>query len=390
MLQLCSACRVLPPVPRVKHLLLTCEGVARWSRPPAQVFSLEAGSSRCVVGSQVDAVALGLPDYHTIVRRPADLGTIRARLLRGAAQVPSGTVCADIQPELTRNARQRRAGPHAQPGTCPCSPPRWKSRMEDTVRAFSTAYSAHAGLHGPCFMLAHGRMHPCTACAGPCQRRTPQGVAAHQPLCARLRLPQMFASAQGWGASGYRAPGDVLAEARCVWANCRLYNPPGEPVLDMCTAVEAAFEAAWRAAGLARSPAGLADGRASGSGGSVSPGSGPGPDADGAWAAADGRSAASGAERAPAGRAGARRREGENGGGGGPPSKRRAFAPEAGPGPGLQPQHAASAAGDTAEGAAAGLFDAAAAKAERRVAQDWAALLARRAGAAEAAAAAQV
>jgi len=50
-----------------------------------------------VVGAQVDAVALGLPDYHTIVRRPADLGTIRVRLLRGAAQVPpSTTVCVDF------------------------------------------------------------------------------------------------------------------------------------------------------------------------------------------------------------------------------------------------------------------------------------------------------
>ncbi|KAK9831524.1 hypothetical protein WJX81_005885 [Elliptochloris bilobata] len=34
----------------------------------------------------VDAVALRLPDYHTIVRHPADLGTIRARLARGAIQ----------------------------------------------------------------------------------------------------------------------------------------------------------------------------------------------------------------------------------------------------------------------------------------------------------------
>ena len=47
-------------------------------------------------------MALGLPDYHTIVRRPADLGTIRARLLRGAAQVPaSTTVSADMGPEQT-------------------------------------------------------------------------------------------------------------------------------------------------------------------------------------------------------------------------------------------------------------------------------------------------
>jgi hypothetical protein len=94
----------------------------------------------------------------------------------------------------------------------------------------------------------------------------------------------------------------------------------------------------------------------------------------------------SGAERAPAGRAGARRRDGERGCGGGPPSKRRAVAPEGAPGQGLPPPHAATAA----EGAVAGLFDAAAAEAERRIAHDWAALLARRAHAAEAAAAAQV
>ena len=32
-------------------------------------------------------MALGIPDYHDIVRHPTDLGTIRARLAHGAAQV---------------------------------------------------------------------------------------------------------------------------------------------------------------------------------------------------------------------------------------------------------------------------------------------------------------
>lgn len=40
---------------------------------------------RC--GMQVDAVALGLPDYHSVVCRPADLGTIRDGLALGLAQV---------------------------------------------------------------------------------------------------------------------------------------------------------------------------------------------------------------------------------------------------------------------------------------------------------------
>ena len=38
-------------------------------------------------------------------------------------------------------------------------------------------------------------------------------------------------SAQGWEASGYQEPQDVLDEVSRVWANCRLYNPSGQPVL---------------------------------------------------------------------------------------------------------------------------------------------------------------
>ncbi len=36
---------------------------------------------------------------------------------------------------------------------------------------------------------------------------------------------------QGWGACCYHTPGEVLEEVRRVWANCCLYNPPGEPIL---------------------------------------------------------------------------------------------------------------------------------------------------------------
>ena len=36
-------------------------------------------------------MALGIPDYHDIVRQPADLGTIRVRLAHGAAEVCAST-----------------------------------------------------------------------------------------------------------------------------------------------------------------------------------------------------------------------------------------------------------------------------------------------------------
>ena len=50
---------------------------------------------------QVDAVALGIPDYHDIVRQPADLGTIRTRLAHGAAEVCASTTLVSGQPALT-------------------------------------------------------------------------------------------------------------------------------------------------------------------------------------------------------------------------------------------------------------------------------------------------
>lgn len=54
---------------------------------------------------QVDAVALGIPDYHDIVRQPADLGTIRARLARGATQVCASTTLTTLTrpPQRVKN-----------------------------------------------------------------------------------------------------------------------------------------------------------------------------------------------------------------------------------------------------------------------------------------------
>ena len=34
----------------------------------------------------------------------------------------------------------------------------------------------------------------------------------------------------GWGTIHYKSVGEVLADVRLVWRNCRAYNPPGDPI----------------------------------------------------------------------------------------------------------------------------------------------------------------
>ena len=46
-------------------------------------------------------------------------------------------------------------------------------------------------------------------------------------------------------------------DLRTVWANCRLYNEGGTPIVDMCDALEAKAQAAWDEKGLPHSGEGL-------------------------------------------------------------------------------------------------------------------------------------
>ena len=37
-------------------------------------------------------------------------------------------------------------------------------------------------------------------------------------------------ASQGWGTITYKSIGEVLADVRLVWRNCRAYNGPNEPI----------------------------------------------------------------------------------------------------------------------------------------------------------------
>eukprot|EP00850_Spirogloea_muscicola_P025893 SM004704S16641 [mRNA] locus=s4704:340:1107:+ [translate_table: standard] len=48
----------------------------------------------------------------------------------------------------------------------------------------------------------------------------------------------------------YASAAHVRADVELVWANCQRYNLPGDPILRLLDATEAAFDRAWDAAGL--------------------------------------------------------------------------------------------------------------------------------------------
>lgn len=44
--------------------------------------------------------------------------------------------------------------------------------------------------------------------------------------------------------------GDALADIKLVWANCRGYNPAGDPILASCEAAQKNLQERWLLAGL--------------------------------------------------------------------------------------------------------------------------------------------
>eukprot|EP00850_Spirogloea_muscicola_P025600 SM003627S13460 [mRNA] locus=s3627:345:648:- [translate_table: standard] len=50
----------------------------------------------------------------------------------------------------------------------------------------------------------------------------------------------------------YASAADVHSDVELVWANCRRYNLPGDPILRLLDATEVAFDRVWDAAGLRR------------------------------------------------------------------------------------------------------------------------------------------
>eukprot|EP00850_Spirogloea_muscicola_P010510 SM000062S19896 [mRNA] locus=s62:202418:203218:+ [translate_table: standard] len=50
----------------------------------------------------------------------------------------------------------------------------------------------------------------------------------------------------------YASAAEVRADVDLVWANCRRYNLPGDPILRLLDATEASFDRTWDAAGLRR------------------------------------------------------------------------------------------------------------------------------------------
>ena len=152
---------------------------------------------------QVDAVALGIPDYHDIVRQPADLGTIRARLARGAAEVCTSITLVPGRPALT-----------------------WCKYTRGERQRVSRSFRSMLGKR-----FAKCQASGCTTRGAYAQN------PAHALHCTTLCSPGWLLGgtnrvfSQGWEASGYLEPQDVLDEVSRVWANCRLYNPAGEPIL---------------------------------------------------------------------------------------------------------------------------------------------------------------
>ncbi|KAK9814876.1 hypothetical protein WJX73_001032 [Symbiochloris irregularis] len=57
-------------------------------------------------------------------------------------------------------------------------------------------------------------------------------------------------ASQGWGTITYKSIGEVLADVRLVWRNCRAYNGPNQPITDAARELETIFERAWTTAGL--------------------------------------------------------------------------------------------------------------------------------------------
>ncbi|KAK9820761.1 hypothetical protein WJX81_005246 [Elliptochloris bilobata] len=91
----------------------------------------------------VDAVALRLPDYHTIVRHPADLGTIRARLARGAIQAAEAAAVAQSAADALAAARVRQVAAHAAAAAAAASArePRRLEPLQRDVRLVPPGYN---------------------------------------------------------------------------------------------------------------------------------------------------------------------------------------------------------------------------------------------------------
>lgn len=46
-----------------------------------------------------------------------------------------------------------------------------------------------------------------------------------------IRSRLLPGTSQGWGTITYKSVSEVLSDVSLVWCNCRLYNPPGEPIV---------------------------------------------------------------------------------------------------------------------------------------------------------------
>ncbi|KAK9815856.1 hypothetical protein WJX72_010824 [[Myrmecia] bisecta] len=253
----------------------------------------------------VDPDALGIPEYRDLIKTPMDLGTVAKKLERDHYSSPAAmlsdvrlvwqnchtfnepgsevyTACDELAELFDRVWKQARFQGTAKPGTAPPGHKKSKSSGSQPGAAKAGVNKGKpAGEPGKVADSALSHGHPLQRCLQVLELvmkepdaepfSTPVDAEAmglddyheivQQPMdLGTIQKRLLPGRKQGWGTIVYKSTQEVQDDVNLVWHNCRLYNEPGDPIMDMCDNVEAAFEVAWKAAGLTTmktSPAGL-------------------------------------------------------------------------------------------------------------------------------------
>jgi hypothetical protein len=234
-----------------------------------------------------------VPGYHAVVKHPMDLGTIMTRLDRGVggpgAHYPSlAAVAADVD-LVWRNCRafNRPSSTIAKAAdeAAAALAKKWgQAGLPPQLLKATGGGGARAGPASPRPPPAPKRAPPTPLPAGAPTPKRPAWALSAAPgelaLAASALERVMATKAGSWFAvavtdaiaPGYSAVirhpmdlgtvaarcraglypdlGQVLDDVDRVWANCRLYNPAGEPVLVDAMTAEAAVGREWARAGL--------------------------------------------------------------------------------------------------------------------------------------------